>query len=78
MHAGACVFQVPAQMLSKSLDCSFGGVVCWIARWVGNTLLAARDDNARGLRLRGVLDHGEKRVYAVNNTKKIGFEGLVR
>src|SRR5689334_16824297 len=69
--------QIPAQMLRQRLHGSFTRIVGWVARRVGDALLAACNYNGGGAAARGsFLEGGDIGVEAVYYAVEICVEDL--
>lgn len=69
--------QVEAQLFSNRFHGRLGCVVGRVSRRIGDTLLAASNDNGGGrVRLGRISDYWQEGVDAVKDAKEIGLERL--
>lgn len=76
VDTGLGVPKVEAEMLRKSLDGRFRGVVGRVSWGVGNALLAAGDDNGGGPTLCSLLNYRKEGVNAMEYPKEVRLEDL--
>lgn len=70
--------EIERQVLGQALDSGFRGVVSWVSRWVGDSLLRAGDDHARGVGGGGMRgDEREQGVEPVDHTEEVDVHDLV-